>query len=476
MLQLAVFGTPRLPKDGQWTIAKRADSASQPQAVDPHTPVPLTRGAASAQPPPTGGASYGDGWRMLDPEDAQSVDNPKTFYGLMQGTGVSKTLLEHPLVSDDGAALGFDNKPKLADVGALLGVGGLFPELGKALEIPSTDDLPLHADGFKRTYEWELADPERTLLDLGIVHLVLVYEAAHDQNDPSNLTPAHGKLVLDATPGAPNWSLLLSNLSFQARVDGFGTLLTVAGDFQAGSGVQPGFVGLGATPADPQPLSMLYGDSLSAVKEIFSGLSDLASSLGGDADLDIGFSGQQLTVKQGFTLPTIPLGFGEITDLGIDLGFVATIPKDVAFHVGIGSKEDPFHWLVDPLAGTGAIVLGVEAGALDVYIEAGLGLGLGIDVAVASGSASIVVSLSLAIAADTVTVGLMLTGNAEVDVLGGVASASLTLSAGLSIVVHEAAHTADLDGEVAVGIHISICWVIDIDFDGSWDFSETISI
>jgi hypothetical protein len=266
-LQLAVFGTPRLPKDGQWSIAKRAGTADQPQAVDSKTPIPLTRGTGSAQPPPGGGGSYGQNWRLLDPEDAQSVDSPSTFYGLLQGTGTSKTLLEHPLIRDDGQALGFDNQPKLADVGALLGVGGLFPELGKALEIPSTDDLPLQADGFKRTYDWDINDPDRTLLDLAIVHLVLVYGTA-DPNDPNTVVPAHGTLVLDATPGAPK---------------------------------------------------------------------------------------------------------------------------------------------------------------------------------------SIVVSMSLAVSAGTVTLGLMLTGNAEVDVLGGLASASLTLSAGILVTIHEITDTADLGGEVAVG-------------------------
>ncbi|MEA2297891.1 MAG: hypothetical protein QOF77_827 [Solirubrobacteraceae bacterium] len=473
-VQVALFGTPRLPKDGQWSIARRAGSAKAPQAVDPRTPVPLTRGTGGAKPAP-GGGSYAENWRLLDPEDAQSVDAPATFYGLLQGTGTSKTLLEHPLIRDDGGALGFDNRPQLADVGALLGVGGLFPELSSALEIPSTQDLPMHGDGFKRTYDWDINDGDRTLLDLAVVHLLLVYSAA-DPADPSTVVPAHGSLKLEAAPGAPNWSLRLSNLSFEARVDGFGTLLTIAGDFLAGAGIKPGFVGLGATPENPQPLSVQYGDALSAIKDIFAGLSELASSLGGDADLEVGFTGQQLTVKQGFTLPTIPLGFGEITDLGIELGFVATIPSDVAFHVGIGGREDPFHWLVDPLAGTGAIVIGVAHGAPDLYIEAGLGLGLGISVAVASGSASIVVSMSLAVGADTVRVGLMLTGNAEVDVLGGVASASLTLSAGIQVTIHEAAKTADLTGTVAVSIHISICWVISVGFDGAWDFTETISL
>ena len=154
----------------------------------------------------------------------------------------------------------------------------------------------------------------------------------------------------------------------------------------------------------------------------------------------------------------------------------ATIPSDLSFSVGIGSKQDPFQWVVSPLAGTGAIVLGVKGGDLDVYLEAGLGLGLSISVAVASGSASIIVSLRLDIQPDQVQIAAALTGNAQVDVLGGVASASLTLSAAIMITVENVPHQADLAAQVSVGIHISICWVISVSFDGSWGFSESISL
>ena len=33
-----------------------------------------------------------------------------------------------------------------------------------------------------------------------------------------------------------------------------------------------------------------------------------------------------------------------------------------------------------------------------------------------------------------------------------------------------------MGGDVGVGIHISICWVIDVDFDGSWHFEQTFSV
>ena len=125
--------------------------------------------------------------------------------------------------------MGFGNKPSLADIGSLLGVGGLFPALSSILQIPDTSQLPLQADGFTKTYDWDITEPDRTLLDLGIVHLVLSYQA--------NGTKAHATIVLDATPGAPKWSITITNVSVEAVVDGFGSdpLLSIQGGFQAGS-------------------------------------------------------------------------------------------------------------------------------------------------------------------------------------------------------------------------------------------------
>ena len=463
-LQTALFGTTRLPKDGQWSVAKRPSGANTPQPVNAQTPVPLTRGTSAGASVPTGvGTFAADCFRLLDPEDAQQVDTPNTFYSIMQGTGTSKTLYEHPLINSTGNGIGFNKLPGLADVGALLGVASIFPDIGSALQIPSTDGLPLTGDGFTRTYTWgpgaippTPAPPDRAVLDIAIVHLVLSY------------SKFKGTLTLDASSTPTSWSLKLENLAFIGNVDGFGTLLTITGGFQAGSTISPGFTNL----------NVVYGPSLDPVQAILTGLSGIAKSLGGDAELDVGFSGNTLTVQQGFTLPTIPLGFGEITDLGLDVGFSATIPSDLSFSVGIGSKQDPFQWVVSPLAGTGAIVLGVQGGGLDVYLEAGLGLGLSISVAVASGSASIIVSLSLDIGTTQIQIAAALTGNAQVDVLGGVASASLTLTAAIMITLPTPLppSEADLSAQVSVGIHISICWVINVSFDGSWGFSETISL
>ena len=233
---------------------------------------------------------------------------------------------------------------------------------------------------------------------------------------------------------------------------------------------------------------MDYGSALSLVRSIISGLTTLIQAMGGNVNLDVGFSDNKLTVDDGFSLPSIPLGLGEIKDIDINLGLQITIPDHADFHVGLGSQDKPFTWIVDPLAGTGAIVLGTTNGDLGVMIEAGIGLALAIDLAVASGSASIILELAISTNQTPFALTATLIGNASVDVLGGLASASLTLSASITIVPHwptasgfpDPGHplpdSVDFTAAVAVGIHISICWVVSVDFDGSWAFSQDVPL
>jgi hypothetical protein len=87
---------------------------------------------------------------------------------------------------------------------------------------------------------------------------------------------------------------------------------------------------------------------------------------------------------------------------------------------------------------------------------------------------------------------VILTGQASVSVLDGLASASLTLSAALGLSLNpalpipkllpgspEQLEIPSIDitllAAVSVGIHITICWVVSISWDGSWQFSQSIS-
>ena len=84
---------------------------------------------------------------------------------------------------------------------------------------------------------------------------------------------------------------------------------------------------------------------------------------------------------------------------------------------------------------------------------------------------------------------IILNGQASVDVLGGLASASLSLTAAVGVKIDPPpvpqievappgitfpAEDITFIAEVSVGIHISVCWVISISFDGSWEFTQSI--
>jgi hypothetical protein len=263
-------------------------------------------------------------------------------------------------------------------------------------------------------------------------------------------------------------------------VTGFSSdaLLTIHGGFSVSENQKPGF----------NNIQIDYGSALSTIKSIISGLTTLVEAMGGSVDLDVSFSDNKLTVHDGFVMPTIPLGLGEIEDIAIDLGMAIDIPGHAEFHVGLGSQDKPFTWIVDPLAGNGTIVLGTSDIGLGVFIEAGIGAALAIDLAIASGSASIILELSISTNSSPFALTAAFVGNASVDVLDGLASVSLTLAASITIIPHwpTANSLPDLQNPlpdsvvfgagVAVGIHLSIAWVVSVDFDGSWAFSQKIEL
>jgi len=126
-------------------------------------------------------------------------------------------------------------------------------------------------------------------------------------------------------------------------------------------------------------------------------------------------------------------------------------------------------------------------------IQAGLGVGLAIDLGIASGSASVALALEIDTGPSPFELKGIFSGRASVDVLQGLASATITLAAGLGIIpddrlLHKPflppsvppptpipSVTIGLVASVSVGIHLSVCWVVDVDFDGYWQFRQDIT-
>jgi hypothetical protein len=452
-------GAPVLPRSGAWTVGRRGPAEVAPSTLPHDAPVPLVRARPS------------DPWALCEPADALNpAATTATAYSLVQGTATQKALFERPTVAvastlppGTAAPVAFA-RSQLAHAGALLGATGPFPSILEGIHTAlSTLDVVAGA----------IATPASVPQPFTITHAPVTL---------ADFTPVHATFELGATGNSTDarltfdpdgrWEMQLDKVRVCLSIDGMGSdpLLTVVGSAHASSSSAPSL----------SDIDVVYGGFLQPLQEIFTKLQELASFLPQNSPpgLDVSFADGRLTVRDEFALPTLPLGFGEISDISLDLGAtIAILPLSLEFLAGIGSEDRPFHWILSPLSGTGCLEVGVRDGDLIFLIQAGLGLGLAIDVAVASGSASIVLALQVDNKTAAIRITIILTGQASVDVLGGVASASLTLSAGLSIAANAIPPTAiTIGGDVGVGIHISICWVIDIDFDGSWHFEQSFSV
>jgi hypothetical protein len=296
--------------------------------------------------------------------------------------------------------------------------------------------------------------------------------AYSDGGKPTATPPTPGHAIVDIQPGS--WTIQLQNISFPI-ISPFGDendpLLRIVGNAEASSTNAPTL----------SHLTVVYGGALGEVQRVFSTLEQLASFLPGApfSSLDVHFSNGQLTVRDVFALPELPLGIGFVEDVTLDLGMTLQLsPQSLEFTAGLGSEQKPFHWLVSPLSGTGAVVVGMKNGLPAFLVQGGIGAGLSIDVGIAKGAASIVLQVQIATDGAVIHLKALLTGSASVDVLDGLASASLTMTAGLGITPLGGIPPTSVDfiASVAVGIHLSVCWVVHVDFDGYWQYSQNIDL
>jgi hypothetical protein len=454
-LVAALRGSLGLPGDGAWTIARQI-GGGEPAPLDPKFHLPLVQNDVLDP----------GKWHFADPADIARIATPTIAYGMVQATGTQKLFFARPFV-DQAAPASFNlpQPPHLADVGALLNATGLFPDLGSALPFGSIPplgvagtDITFHPAPFSLT-----GQKPKTLVDFKAVKVLLDYSDGKGN-------PTRVDVSIDPG-GTPSWRVSLDPISL-ILVTPFGDendpILRVVG----------GAIATAIAAPTLTSLDVRYGGALAPVQTVFSKLDEIASFLPGApfSKLQVSFSQGRLTIKDTFALPELPLGFGYVTDVSLNLGAAIQLsPQALDFTAGIGSEQKPFHWLVSPLSGTGVVQVGVHNGDLAVLIEAGLGVGLAIDLAIASGSASVVIAIQVNNEVAPFQIKAILTGQASVDVLDGLASAAITLSATLGITPDKLPipDALTLYAGVAVGIHLSVCWLVSVDFDGAWGFSET---
>lgn len=499
---VAVRGAPQLPRDGSWSVGKRGSSEPAPSLLPPNSSLPLVQNAADTV-----------AWHFADATDVLQLDKPANLYSFLQSTGTQKVLFEQPTVPQAGVASGGGGNapgiqlpaaPNFGDMGALLNATGLFPDIANALSLNTggVEQIENLASGlkYKKVFTYPL-DPttgtgakQLSLANLaGIFSLDLAYaDISKGTSKPTVIT-----LIIDPTT-SPRWSISITPLSLLVTIPTISSspLLSIIAGYN--SNPDPalyvdGFIGDENTKPHVTNLNVQFSGALDVIQAVFSRIEAIASFLPGGkaAGLKIALSDGKLTVEDSFALPTLPLGLGELSGISLDLGLgIQLSPLGADFTVGIGSPDNPFNWIVSPLAGNGLIDLGLKNNKPNIDLQAGIGLALAIDLGIASGSASIVIALNVDVNPPTITLMVLLTGQASVDVLDGLASASLTLTAGIGVSVDPLpipaikilppeidfpAETITMLATVSVGIHLTVCWVASVDWDGSWQFSQSFA-
>jgi hypothetical protein len=492
-LGAALLGAPVLPRDGHWSVAQRGAGDPAPSPLPNEFPAPLVQPRSDLK-----------NWHVANIADVLQLGKPATVYSLMQDTGTQKMLFEQPVIpqldaaSPPGSTPGIQlpNPPNLADVASLLNATGLFPDLGNTISLVTggVEKLANLNNGlqYSKTFTFPKNKPPLTLLDIGVLRIALSYADETLPRNGAGETPAPTTIQfkLDPTAVAPahRWSLTVAPITFLVIVPLFGTdpMLMVRGGFEADDQTKP-------TLSD---LHVAYGGMLSSLTNVLNRLQSLAQFLPGGkgADLKVALSNGRLTVSDTFAIPNLPLGVGDITDVSLDLGLTLQLsPLAADFTVGIGNPGNPFNWIVSPLAGNGLIDIGTKDNKAELTVQGSIGLGLAIDVAIASGSASVTIGVLLDVTGSQITLMAILTGQASVDVLDGLASATITLTAAvgfsldpfppLPVFKPALPFATEVDfpscaitflASVSVGIHLSVCWVVSVDFDGSWQFAQTV--
>ncbi len=236
---VAIHGTPKLPRAGQWSAVRIDGRTSDVSAVDARRGLPVVR-------------RPGQPCTFRDAADARR-NSPSAEYGLLLTTPASRVLFPKPTVNPDEPGRLRSAPPLMADPVSLLQASGAFPRAAFALrgmEAPLFD--------VSSANEWLLDNPDFSF-------------------DPPSPDLASGadwamtrefgvdkvfNLQIDSAAVARPWEMLQPPDQIALTIPGFGTVLTIDSNFAALSDALPGM-------QDP---TLTFGPALDALKDMVNAL------------------------------------------------------------------------------------------------------------------------------------------------------------------------------------------------------------
>jgi hypothetical protein len=243
---VAIYGTPTLPRAGQWSAVRIDGKTSDVSVVDARRGLPVVR-------------RPGRPCTFRDAADARRDNTPVAEYGLLLTTPASRVLFPKPKVDPNEPGRLRSAPPLMADPVSLLQASSAFPRSAFALrgnEAPLFEVSPAN--------EWRLDNPNFSFIPpLADVASGADWTIARGfPVDPDNPVPPIFNLQIDSAAVARPWEMLQPPDKIDLTIPGFGTVLTIDSNFAALSDALPGM----------QEPTLIFGSVLDALKDMVNAL------------------------------------------------------------------------------------------------------------------------------------------------------------------------------------------------------------
>ena len=244
---MAAYGSPTLPRAGQWSAVRIDGATSDVSPVDSRHGMPVIH-------------RPGQPITFRDPADARLVRNrPAAEYGLLMSTPSSRVLFPKPSIDPAQPGRLRSAPPLMADPTCLTQGSGAFPRAALALQAKEPGLFDVSAAN-----AWRLRQPDFTFVPPlpGVASGGGWDLQRHFVVDAiTGLVPPFNLQIDSAVPALP-WQVLQPPDEFKLDIAPFGTLLTIQSNFKALGGGDAGL---------PSP-TLLFGPALEALQEIVNAL------------------------------------------------------------------------------------------------------------------------------------------------------------------------------------------------------------
>lgn len=433
-------------------------------------------------------SNFGKAMALLDGVDDQG-NKVKAFIENAAQDGGRKVLELMEITAKEEAG-------KIVDKGFKLLSGEANNALNKALafDVPNFD--PLY------------------LVDMESLKIYIEYKAT--QGEPNNKQYVDSKLNFDvdsfANDLADTWKSKVNNVGMVVDLGPFERLITIKGNFDAGKGKETGYAGDKDNPGplDGIPLPEVeFSDALEPVIELLQMLAALSTGDYGAVmrkGLQIAMSNAgeiweyKFEATKEIPLIRFPPEDSVYNSPQCPLRLEAGLALGVYFNAALKVTSDPKQLL--PTAGGfiqfngGLEVMCVTVGAATIYaigsvevkiacdtkigpslmMKFGFGANISVGLPVVGNvSVTYMVGCEMYVDANTLEITAFMLFKGHANILGGIVSVTIYIEASGSVKRISNPERTDCTASVTFGLDISICFIINISFEETWQESRQIA-